>query len=242
MTARVRRMAPRLLLLAGLTLSLGCDDEDKVVVSSANPNDPPIVVSYGPQVPQGGFHDVTGVGPYDGILFWVVAGDPDGLEDLSAVALSIQSVRLNRFIMRADTSSNSCFHFEYNDTVPTSQILATPAVLEGVAFEPLLSYPDYYGPGYYQGGHLPIPDLVLLSPNVDPWPGGCGTSQEMVRGPMVILPPVVPTPTRAAVTYMDLDYQGVKLTVYDKVGATAVATYPDIHYVYVTPEEEQALP
>jgi hypothetical protein len=59
---------------------------------------------------------------------------------------------------------------------------------------------------------------------------------------MNVVPPAVPQTKTIIVTYMDVVYNGMKVTVYDKVGASAVATYPSFHVVYTTSKERDLLP
>ncbi|HTK68207.1 MAG TPA: hypothetical protein VL857_00265, partial [Candidatus Eisenbacteria bacterium] len=92
------------------------------------------------------------------------------------------------------------------------------------------------------GSYLGFPNFVDLSPTLDNWPGGCGSSIGTVAGPYNLIPPAVPSPKTVAITYVDLEFQGVKVTLYDKVGATAVANYPDIRIVMTTSKEQIALP
>jgi hypothetical protein len=243
MTFRRRRIwFPLLLLLAGLVMGTGCNDEDKIVVQNATDdiNDPPLIVTHGPEVPNGGFEQITYYSP-QGVPVWVLGGDPDGIADLSVAALTVDSISLNHFIARPDTTKNNCIRFTYADTIPSQQILPTPMTLPGI---PFLAMTRGEG-GLFQspalGGYLGFPDFVSLSSTLDNW-GGCSTSQPIVDGPFYANPPAVPSRTVIVITYVDLEFRGVKVTLYDKVGATAVVHYPDIRIVFTTPEEQVALP
>jgi hypothetical protein len=231
--------------LVSLAMATGCSDEDKIVVENVveeGPNNPPVIATFGPEVPNGGFEQTAYYGA-DGVPLWIIGGDPDGLDDLSVAVLRVDSIRFNRFIARPDTSTTGCIRFSYGDTIPSDQILPTPMTLPGIAFHSMLR--SGVG-GLFQsqplGGYLGFPNLVDLSPTLDNWGGGCGPSQALVSGPFTVVPPAVPSPKTVGITYVDLEFRGVTVTLYDKVGATAIASYPDIRIVFTTPEERTALP
>jgi hypothetical protein len=244
MIPRIRRISLLLLFpLVSLGVATGCDDEDKVVVENVteDPNDPPLIVTYGPEVPNGGFEQVSEF-EAQGIPLWVIGGDPDGLDDLSVAALRVDSIRLNRFIARPDTSTSGCLQFSYADTIPSSQILTTPMTLPGIPFHSMLRHEGGLFQSQPLGSYLGFPNFIQLSPTLDNWPGGCGSGLGMVAGPYNVIPPAVPSPKTVAITYVDLEFMGVTVTLYDKVGATAVAHYPDIRIVLTTSKEQTALP
>lgn len=242
MTSRIGRVwLPVLLLLAGLFVATGCDDEDKIVVNSEDPNDPPLIVTHGPDIPNGGFVQIADFDPL-GVPIWVLGGDPDGLDDLSVAALTVDSITLNRYIARPDTSTSGCLAFSYGDTIPANQILATPMTLPGIPFHSMLRHEGGLFQSQPLGSYLGFPDFVALSPTLDDWGGGCGSTNGMVAGPYTLIPPAVPSPKTVAITYVDQTFHGVKVTLYDKVGATAVATYPDIRLVLTTSREQTASP
>ncbi len=45
-------------------------------------------------------------------------------------------------------------------------------------------------------------------------------------------PPGVPTAVDANVTFLDVEYRGIHVTVYDGAGLTATATFPSLRLVY----------
>jgi len=241
MTSRLRRLSLLILLpFVPLCMATGCDDEDKIVVESPeDPNDPPLIATFGPQAPSGVF---TQVSHYpEGVPLYIVGGDPDGLSDLNLAVLSVDTIQLDRFIARPDTSTDGCIHFSYTDTIPSAAILPTPLALPNIQFHAM----ERGEGGLFQsdplGAYLGFPRFVDLSPTLDDW-GGCSTSQAMVAGPYFANPPAVPIRKAVVITYVELEFRGVKVTLYDKVGATAVANYPDFRIVFTTPEELTALP
>lgn len=246
MISRIRNVSLLVLFpLVSLAVATGCNDEDKIVVENVveeGPNDPPVIATFGPEMPSGGFEQTSYYGA-EGVPLWIIGGDPDGLDDLSVAILRVDSTRLNRFIARPDTSTGSCLRFSYGDTIPSDQILPTPMTLPGIAFHSM-SRAGLGGLFQSQplGSYLGFPNFVDLSPTLDNWGGGCSSSQALVSGPFTVVPPAVPSPKTVAITYVDLEFRGVTVTLYDKVGATAVASYPDLRIVFTTAEERIALP
>jgi hypothetical protein len=231
--SRLRSFAVPALLLFALALP-GCDDEDKVVIENQPPtNSPPLVVSFGPDSP---VENIAHFGA-DGVSLWVLAGDPDGLDDISVAALHIDSIQLNRFIVRPDTSTTGCLKFGYVDTVATAPILAVPAAFPGVDFLAMTREQGGLFSANGLGRNYGYIDLVEASPALERLGGYCGGGFTSLQGPMNAVPPAVPQTTIVIVTYMDVVYNGLKITVYDKVGASAVATVPAYHVVFTTPEE-----
>jgi hypothetical protein len=230
-----RSLAIPALLFLALVLP-GCDDEDKVVVENPPPtNSPPLIVQFGPQSP------VENLGYFgiDGVNLWVLAGDPDGLDDISVAALHIDSVQLNRFIVRPDTSTGGCLQFGYADTVATGPILTLPATFPGVEFRSMSREQGGLFSANGLGSSYAYINLEDASPALEQIGGYCGGGFHSVQGPMNAVPPAVPQKQAVIVTYMDVLYNGMKITVYDKVGASAVATFPPYHVVFTTPEERQ---
>jgi hypothetical protein len=230
-----RSLAVPATLLFALTLP-GCNDEDKIVLENQPPtNNPPLIVSFGPDSP------VENVAHYgaNGVNLWVLAGDPDGLDDINVAALHIDSIQLNRFIVRPDTSTTGCLKFGYADTVATAQILAVPATFPGVDFLAMQREQGGLFSANGLGSSYGYINLVEASPTLDQIGGYCGGGFTSVQGPMNAVPPAVPQTKAVVVTYMDVLYKGLKITVYDKVGASALATYPPYRVVYTTPEERE---
>lgn len=227
-------------------LSLGgCDKEDKIFVENTFPsevNRPPAVLVYSPEFTPAGFEQIANYSSAGaGFRLTVIVGDPDGLDDIAAVAVDIDAVSLKRFILRADTSSTSCPAFSYapNDTVPTAQILATPAAFPGVALKTLshseagIYYTEAFG-GYGFG----FPDIFAAASNLARWGGGCSTS-DGAWGMWTVLSPVLPAPRTALLTYADVEYTGIRIRVWDSAGASATMPLPDLKVVYTTEKQKK---
>jgi hypothetical protein len=247
-TPHSRTRFPALLVrLAALMLIIpACDKADNIVVENTiqePANQAPIIVKQGPQQPPGGFEQISNFGA-NGVDLWVLVGDPNGLEDISLVTVDIDSVRLDRFLLRPDTSSTGCTIFSYapNDTIPTAAILPVPAKFSGVEFRAMIKAQGglYVAEGF--GGYgFGLPDILLASSNLESWPGGCGSAEGLIF-PVVVLPPAVPVQRTAIVSLIEAEYLGITVTVYDKVGASATTTFPDWHIVFTTVKERSAAP
>jgi hypothetical protein len=80
------------------------------------------------------------------------------------------------------------------------------------------------------------------NPSVEWVHGRCTIGTTGIIGPITVLPPAVPIQNDAILTYADVRYLGIKVTAYDKVGATATTTFPDLRIVFTSSEERTAAP
>jgi hypothetical protein len=245
--SRERRWIFRLLLTLVLVGASGatCEKQDKVVVQNIDPNavnQPPTIVAFGPEMPAGGFSEIS----YSriGIDLWVLVGDANGLGDISLVTMDMDSLRLVRFIVRPDTSAESCISYGYGpgDTLASDAILPVPAAFPGLKFRPLAHVQGGLYKAARLGAEFGFPDIVDASPVLEPWNGGCTSAGAYdVYGPFYVLPPAAPSRREAAISYAQLEYYGIKLTVYDKVGASASVTYPTLRITFKIPMESTPL-
>lgn len=233
--------------LSGLVLSgIACESEDKIVVQNVleeKPNQAPLIVKQGPGLPPGGFEVVSYYEPR-AVDLWVLVGDPDGLNDISLVAVDVDSVVLLRFLVRPDTSTSFCTQFSYapNDTIPTGAILPVPAAFPGVHLRALRkSQGGLYSTEGFGSLAFGFPDIVGRSNLLEPWSGGCGGGPS-VLGPIYVLPPATASRRTAIVTYVDVEYHGISVTVYDDFGASVSTSFPDWRVVYTTVEEKASAP
>lgn len=232
------------LAVLALCASAACDKQDKIVVQNILPaetNQPPVIVDFGPDMPANGFGQNAYFPP--GINLWVLAGDPNGLDDISLVAMDVDSVRLVRYIVRPDTSASSCIQYGYapGDTVAMDAILPVPATFPGVKFRPLARVQGGLFEATGLGDQFGMPNIIDASPVLERWNGGCGGDYAVI-GPFYVLPPAVPVRREASISYMQLEYYGVKVTVYDTVGASVSASYPTLRLAVKVPTEPTPLP
>jgi hypothetical protein len=57
-----------------------------------------------------------------------------------------------------------------------------------------------------------------------------------------LLPPATATPTDVFLTFVEVEYLGITVTVFDKVGESASTTFPDLRVAYSTTLESTIAP
>ncbi len=232
------------LLLA--SLAVGCSDRVNVTsVAKPTENRPPLIIKKGPAYPSGPIDAGT-----SGQKLYVLAGDPDGLDDIAAVLLDVGSVVLHRAIARPGASLGFCEGPSYAplDTFDVMPIIAT--TYPGISDCPL----EPSGGGYYSiesfgfapalGGSSPACPVLPHLENGSEFFGATlgGLCYPLPFFAVGVYPPAVATPRNIFITYADIEYKGIRVTVYDAAGSTATATFPDLRLVYQTLEERQATP
>ncbi len=241
----------KLLALAALILFVAAcerDKTDKILVQNVvdqQANRPPTIVAQGPTLPPGGFEQVSYYQP-QGVDLWVLVGDPDGIDDISLVTVDVGSVEVLRFIVRPDTSTTGCSKFSYasGDTISADAILPVPATFPGLSFRPLIQRQGgLFVISEFGGSGVGFPNLLAASTLLESWNGGCYNAPPYwVFGPIVVLPPVVPSKLTAIISYADVRYHGISVTVHDATGASASSSFPDWRIVFTSPEEKAAAP
>ena len=232
------------LLLASLTV--GCSDKVNVTsVSKPSENRPPLIIRKGPAYSSGPIDAGT-----SGQNLYVLVGDPDGLDNIAAVFLDVGSVVLHRAIARPGASTGFCEGPSYAalDTFDVMPIIST--TYPGISDCPL----EPSEGGYYSIGGFIFPPAFVTTPPVCSALPHLETGSEFF-GPLVgstcfplpfyavgVYPPAVASPRNIFITYADIEYKGISVTVYDAAGASATATFPDLRLVYQTAEERQATP
>lgn len=245
------------ILILGAILVVGfasCDDaEETIVVNSIleeAPNSPPRIILQGPDYASGSLELIAFDTPPE---FFVLVADADGLEDISTVFFGIDSLIVYDVIVRPDSSSsasNRCDHapsYANPDTINIMPLI--PSVFPGVKnipMEPLLgSY--YMSPplcrtrsGFEQ---FPCPTFPNISEASSTFsrPSKCvGFGIDYFH--FVINPPAPDTAIDVFVTYVDVEYAGISVTVYDAAGASATTTFPNLRIVYTTEQEKLNAP
>jgi len=186
--------------------------------------------------------------PIDGqpAIFEVVAGDPDGLDDIAAVVIECDSAVVYRIIARPSAvGSSGCLTSVYaaNDTVPITALI--PRALPGFARVPM----DRVEGGLYRAAPICsssvrcpcTPCLQAANPSLGPiqW-SSCIFANSVDF--LAILPPAVPSPVNVFITYLDVEFRGIRATVYDAAGETAARRFANVRMIYTTPEERSVAP
>jgi hypothetical protein len=234
----------------GVLSQSACEEDGEDVVVNATLEDEnvaPSIVLVGPDYP--GATTQT----YFSLSGWyVLVADGNGLEDISAVFLDIGSIDLNGIIARPDLSTSPpdfCDHapsFVDNDTLDIDSAL--PASFPGID-----NVPMYHSTGgLYETPGLLVTDAdfcfdcpVLLqldkaSPTFSPTELTC--AQDELFDLFRVNPPTLPAPTETFIAQVDVTLRNITVTVYDSEGARATADVPDLRVIYLTRDEERALP
>jgi hypothetical protein len=220
-----------LALFAAICCWIAC--ENTTVVNQPAPNQPPLILSVSAPA-----RDIF-VPP----LFEVVVGDPNGLDDIAAVFLDIDSIRVSGVIARPSHVLGNCLAATYapNDTVAITAWV--PRMLPGLG-RVTMTRDDG---GLFVAAPICSSSVqcscgpCLRTPPLGPlmWPGCIFSSWVDF---LSLSPPAVPSPVDVFVTYFDTEYRGIRATVYDASGASATRTLPNVRVVYITPEERSVAP
>jgi len=167
------------LALCGSAILYGCDDDD-VSVTLDSENRTPLIVTESSTLSEGGSIQTGTNGPYSDEI-WVLAGDPDGLDDISAVFLDIENIQINDIIIRPSIMNGSCYEVDYtpNATIDITSHITLPVVLPSpVNREALYNYPDHDGGIYssYYEDYFDPPDIEAVSTVFGGHPGYCSQS------------------------------------------------------------------
>jgi hypothetical protein len=212
----------------------GCEDDTIVARTRLDLpiNRPPLVVRLDPTLDSGA------IDTQDSVVFSfsVHAGDPDGVDDVVAGRIRIESQRITDVIVRPGIEVGpGCLGPSYadGDTIDVSRWTSTEPWSPGESF--LGRWSDR--PIFTGAIEIPSPD------HLGPVFGGSVFSC-LARDaiPVGLYPPAVVGPTQAFITRMVVEYQGVEVTVFDASGATATASYPDLTVRFETEREAGTLP
>ena len=232
-----KRLTWVLFAAVGLVLLSGCGDTNFYLVEH---NSPPLILVQGPDFPADGrleFLHPDGSDYHPEL--WVAVGDPDGLDDISAVCLDIGSIRIIDMIIRPSDGSASCLRVDFSHgVIPTDSILPLPYRLPSLHNERMYIVRD----GVYGYSPFSIPDPRTLSPVVlGPPIRGCaygGASWTWFS----LNPPAVETATDVFLTRLVIQFTGISVTVYDAAGNTESTSYPDLQITYSSDAEEAVAP
>lgn len=222
-------------LFVALGFSVACDEADDIVVNVDPNNEPPTIVLQGPEFSSAPIEVVGASAPTP----WVLVGDTNGLDDISAVLLDVQTIRIHGLILRPVDLSSGCARLEYvpNGNIETSAWLPFPADAGQVKSVSL----RHDQGGIYRVNSLSPLRLYEALPMFGR-PSGCATGPPGWLDWFVLLPPAASEPTDVFLTYIDQEFIGVTVTVYDSSGASAKATFPNLRVVFTTSEEKSVAP
>jgi len=208
-----------IVLALSLLLITACDDDQITLQSPNGENEPPVIIAQGPEFPT---EAIELSGCCDAPRPWVLAGDADGLDDIAAVFFSMDSIRIHDVIIRPGTMDGSCARvlIEPNNNIDTTGFLPLPVELSGPTDMPFLLNDG----GTYSGFPFGVPEIDQASEAIGPG-AGCASGPPSWLDRVTLFPPAVASPTPVFVTYMDVEFIGMSVTVYDKVGAKATATF-----------------
>lgn len=221
------------LAMCSIVVLCGCEEDDFFVTVDSE-NDPPLILSQGPEFPQGTV-EIVGCCADD---IWVLVGDPDGLDDIAAVFIDIEAVQINDVIIRPDAMSGNCASVDYtpNNTIDTTSLFALPIQIPGIHSEPL----ELDQGGIYRTHPFGVPSIDVVSAALGQ-PSGCATGGGYLDW-ITLNPPAVPLTLNVFVTFLDVEFRGTSVIVYDAAGDSATTTYPDLRIVYTTAEEQTIAP
>ena len=236
-------------ICAAVALALilvGCETEERIVyVQEAERNSVPVILRTEPQISGVNFELRPQM---EAPRFSVLVADSNGIDDISGVVLSIQSVTLNGLIVRPNAhSTEDCAALEYRDfdTIGIQSLVAS-------------TYPGLsnYWMGRAQGGLFLGPPLCAFDSACAAFPVIQGSTNVIgVRltacytspfgswlAHWSLQPPVMEPAINIFITYIDVSYVGVCVTAYDVAGDSTMATFPDLRMIYTTDEERYTQP
>ena len=242
----IRYGCVRLCLAVGVALALvGCTTKERIFYVEGERNSPPIILQTGPRISG----DSLELRPeMEAPRFSVLVADTNGIDDISGVALSIESVSLNRIIARPNAySTEACSALDYRDfdTIGLQSLLAS-------------TYPGLRGHwmSRAQGGLFLGPPLCAFDSVCTAFPGIQGSTDAVgmrLTGCYTrpfgtwlahwsLQPPAVVSASNIFITYLDVSYLGVTVTVYDGAGNSTSTVLPDLRIIYTTDEERYTEP
>ena len=233
-------------------LMAGCSD--KITVNSPTniqpgPNRSPRIIAQGPAWDA----DPIDVGRAGAPRPYVIVADDDGIDDVSGAFFAVETAIIHRFISRPDSIPGGfyCTFVAYTDTVDLRALV--PTTFMGVVENCPMTHGPYAADhfstnvfdqfaGYGGAPCSALPRIDLASPYFGTPVAPCGPQLYEVFSRFGIYPPAVPTAYDVSVTYLDVEYRGLRAVVYDAAGASATASFPNLRVIYMTNGERLAPP
>ena len=224
-----------------LALVFGCDDKagDILIVEKTNQeNRTPKIIEWGPVF--------DSAANYSNSMpqLWIIAGDQDGLDDITAVVLKVSSIKIISLIVRPDDSTQECSRPFYAsmDTINIlpylkKKTLSIPSQAlyresNGV-YTAYLSY-NLLTEGGIRNQSDSFSDFVKLCR----W----GYDYLYMTEHFGLNRPAPLNPRDVYVTYAKFFISGISITVYDQSGSSATVNYPNFYGTFTNATEEQTQP
>ena len=225
------RRRPALALVTALSLSsASCSEKAEIVRVEPAANLPPAIVALGPTWPSTPIDLSVQAAP----MPYVIVGDPNGLDDIALAVFTVDAAVLRRIVVRPDSvlPEPYCTAVTWSDSIDITGLL--PATLNAGVENCLMSRNGssftFTGfAGYYYDACRAFPTFVTASPYFGVPTRPCGPQTLSRFG---VYPPAIPAPVDVNVTFVDVEYRGLRVTVYDGAGHAATATYPPLRLVY----------
>ncbi len=233
--------------------TFGCEDNITVEVPpQQGVNKPPKFIMQGPEYPSGKIefvgseYQIREAGP----TFFVLVVDENGLDDIAAVFLNVDSILVQRVIARPDSSRTTCAAPSYADLDTFDVMPYIPiSSLPGIINRPM----SRQSTGFYAFGGFAFGALTynnFRSQGLWAWdPSGvigppvkCCTCGPVSLEHFGVYPPAVPSPEDILITYVEFEFRGISITAYDAGALSATTTFPDLRLIYAMTEEQNAAP
>jgi hypothetical protein len=242
-TSRWIRRRPALILVAALwCLGASCSEKSEVLRVEPVANEPPTIVAQGPTWPATPIDLNVQAAPRP----YVIVGDPNGLGDIALAVFTVDAAVLRRIVVRPDSvlPDPYCNLVTWSDSINITSLL--PATLS-TGVENCLMFRNgssftYTGfpYGYYFETCGAFPVFATASPYFGLPTKQCNGAFALSR--FGVYPPAIPAPVDVNVTFVDIEYQGLRATVYDGAGQTATATFPPLRLIYRAYGEKSSPP
>lgn len=232
-----------LILWIGIIIFLfisGCTEETTNVPDENNgltDNHPPQILLWGPE-----FDSLTEFNGYP--KPWVIIGDVDGSDDITAVILKISKIDIVSLIVRPDDSTQECSMLYYApyDTIDVTHYLSKQTF--SVPFQVMSQigngiYTNYLTFSMLTEGGI-VNDADVFGEPVKPCVSGQDYPYWIEH--FGLYPPAVPVPRDVYLTFAKLFISGLSIVVYDQSGASDSITFPDFYGSLSNIKEDQTLP
>jgi hypothetical protein len=229
---RIGRPTSLVLVAALMCLSASCSEKTEVLRVEPVANEPPTIVAQGPTWSATPIDLTVQAAPRP----YVIVGDPNGLDDIALAVFSIDGAVIRRIVVRPDSvlPDPYCSLITWSDSINISNLLPStlrPSVENCSMFRNGSSFTYTGFPyGFYYETCGAFPAFATASPYFGQPTRPCNGGNPLTR--FGVYPPAIPAPVDVNVTFVDVEYQGLRVTVYDGAGQTATTTFPTLRLIY----------